>query len=817
MGFRDKLKKVFKSGGDDENSNPELIKLQSIKDRLTNECRGLDYYIMDAEKNGEAISSEKIYALRSEAKMELESINKRISRFQDELTGYSKEIVLKPIADKQARNFSYIEGLINSGAKEIVLDCDIVRDEGDRGMISIEAGDVVIDGNGHSIDARYLSGFFYVGFKSNVTIKNLTLKNGNGITVNGKLTVIDCIISNNGTGAIFVSDGGILQIKDSILSGNSTSGSRGGGAIHGGEYSSLTVENCNFIANNSHGDGGAIFGDNFCYVSIRGSSFFNNNSKRHGGAVYKFFNDPFDIRDSKFKNNSSECDGGAVVNFMSRLDIINSDFSNNHAKGNGGAIENQGDLNIRKSSFVKSSAADGGAIFHERGNLIITDCPEISENISDGSIIHNSDEMSIYSSNFIKNHSKSVIFNAGKTKAAIFGGKFLENKVSESVIDNDGRSCTLERTVFRGNVSNPGSRNIVNRSRITFIDPKMEDADKAILNRGHMTLKGMQEDFVPEIENEGEIEEYSIEIPHAVKFDFGYLDRMIHESGVKRIVLSQNICLEDYEEYFYEGGIELDIDGLVIDGDGKSIDGAGVSRIFLVTGNNVTIKNITFKNGKSHKDYNNLYNGNGGFLRVNSNVKLTVENCRFINGESEVDGGAIFNKDAFIDIINSAFSSNTAENGGAIYNSKMGKLNIIKSTFSQNIADSNGGAIYNFNPKIKSYGSIIPDSCYLNVRGSTFSDNAAKGGGAIYNHEATMDIAQSTFISNSRSAISCLGSDSKISVADSVFSKNDSGKGDGGAIYLLSVKKESRYLKNNRFEDNKPNDIGEGSGSYLFF
>ena len=105
-------------------------------------------------------------------------------------------------------------------------------------------------------------------------------------------------------------------------------------------------------------------------------------------------------------------------------------------------------------------------------------------------------------------------------------------------------------------------------------------------------------------------------IPKVKTFDFGHLDRIIHKSNEKEIFLEDDILFENYEKEYYEGGIELDIDDLVIDGNGKTIDGDGKSRIFTVTGKNITLKNITFKNGKSHKNYDNKLNNHGGVLRI---------------------------------------------------------------------------------------------------------------------------------------------------------------------------------------------------------
>ena len=185
--------------------------------------------------------------------------------------------------------------------------------------------------------------------------------------------------------------------------------------------------------------------------------------------------------------------------------------------------------------------------------------------------------------------------------------------------------------------------------------------------------------------------------------NFKYLDELIH-SGVKEIVLDADIILGDEEMSEYLEGINLDVDDLIIDGGDFAIDACGKTRIFFITGKNITIKNITLKNGY------------GGALKVNKNPNLTLINCDFINNTSSL-GGAIFNGDGEITIIKSLFNDNTAdEDGGAIYNIN-GSINIAESAFESNGAKSHGGAIYSKNS--------------IDVKNCSFHSNEARIGGAV--------------------------------------------------------------------------------------
>ena len=228
------------------------------------------------------------------------------------------------------------------------------------------------------------------------------------------------------------------------------------------------------------------------------------------------------------------------------------------------------------------------------------------------------------------------------------------------------KNCTVEKCIFENNTSD----NIINKSDLILISPKIKDERKTILNEieGHIVIKNECKKMLNQIYGDGEVECGHKEPPADKGFDFGYLDEKIHKNASKEISLNEDICLETYERDYYEGGIELDIDDLVIYGNGHTIDAMDKTRIFIITGKNITLKNITFKNGHSHKNYDNPNNNHGGAIKVNHSSNLKIENCKFINNSSEEYGGAIHNLSKLI-IKESLFTKNIAkEDGGAIQN-----------------------------------------------------------------------------------------------------------------------------------------------------
>ena len=710
-----------------------------------------------------------------------------------------------------SKNFKYLDELINGSTTEIVLDSDITMADGEESEyfngIRLDVNDLLIDGMGHAIDACGKARIFLCTGK-NIAIKNITLKNGRAedggaIQNDGELTISKSCIGNNIAhygGAI--RNDGKLDIIESRFKRNVSK--RDGGAIH--NNGDLTLVGLIFNENISHRDGGTIRNDAKLVMSK--SAFENNRAQGIGGAI---------------RNNS-------------KLTIANSSFIGNTSKYDGGAIyNNRGTLTIRGSLFNENSSdGDGGAIYHEDGSLKVFGC-EFTNNVSPRDIIHNKDYMVLQNSNFKDNHAKNIIVNLGDLSTlSIFDGEFAGNAAGESIVVNDGKYCSIEKGIFKNNAS---SKNIVNRSSLTLICPKIPGKGNSILNDGKILIKSMSSKLLDRICGGGEVN-VEENIVDEWKFDFGYLDWKIHESGANEIILGNDICFEDYEIDFYEDGIELDMDNLLIDGNGHEIDATDRSRIFIVTGSDITLKNITFKNGHSHRNYDNPLNNNGGAIKINHNSRLTLDNCRFINNNSEEFGGAIFNFGELI-IIESAFDNNVAHSmGGAIYNCNA-KASVEKSFLNKNSAYGMGGAIYNngemtvrkssIDENLSQYGGAIINDGELEISQSALIKNKSNlAGGAIKNNnllaleESSVDKNVSQYgggiynggeLKIDKSSLNdnvsyVMGgaihnNDATLTITESQLNRNTAN--DGGAIFL--GKSAKHKLDNCTFSDNKPDDV----------
>ena len=171
-----------------------------------------------------------------------------------------------------SKNFKYLNDLIHSGAKEILLDSDIVLSDDKISdnpyTIKLDVNGLVIDGNGYAINGREKTcAILCTG--ENITIKNISIKN----------IKFENPLMKRGMWSAINNCGGELTITDSIFTDNYGFG----GAIY--NEGVLIINNCKFTNNMAGRVGGAIQNEEGL-IFINDSIFTNNEAIHEGGALY---------------------------------------------------------------------------------------------------------------------------------------------------------------------------------------------------------------------------------------------------------------------------------------------------------------------------------------------------------------------------------------------------------------------------------------------------------------------------------------------------------------------------------------------------
>ena len=759
-------------------------------------------------------------------------------------------------------NFAYLEDLINSGQKEIILSEDIIFNDKKsvfKEGIHIKGENITIDGNGHVIDAKGKVKMFTIS-GNNISFKNIVFKNGR---------------SKESSAVINIFKNGSLKVSDCKFIDNKTSYN---GACFGNS-GFLTVENCEFI--NNEGYEGSVINNQYI-LKIFDSKFLNNKSKTMG-AIFNW--NRLEIYDSIFENNNAR-DGGAIYSEEGILKIENSQFINNVAKGKkegGGAIINQqkSKLHIVSCDFIKNKTI-----------------------INHGGAIYNNGEGKIQKSLFEENISGTaaeVLFNNAAADLKIIDCKFRHNSNISDLnmpIINYNRLSLVEADF----ISNEGI--LINGSTLIIEDSSFKD--NKIENFGEVSINDNQTDLLNLIENKQNGSVLICDSSQSYKTDlnmgndssssskennFTFLKELI-ENSENEINLNSDIILDESEIANFINGILINGIEVTINGNGHYIDAKSKASIFQVEGE-VNFKNITFKNGFSNNYGGAVYNTqhsfsnfencnfennegkNGGaiynegsleFINCNFNenssnnyggaisndsinidefedpninkkyefvnaldkarnpdkytekVYLKFKDCTFINNHANRGGVLYHNLNGMTVFENCDFENNSSNDvGGAIYN-YISSISLVSSNFEKNIAKLDGGVIYNklgslnlndvsiVECNAKNGGGICNESGSVEISLSTFEENKAERGGLIHNdRNASLIIKDSSFSSNSAGLGGAIDNIGKMCLESCIFEDNNSYDVDGGVIAQLYG---SSDIKNCKFENNSANVKG---------
>ncbi len=203
------------------------------------------------------------------------------------------------------------------------------------------------------------------------TLSSNSATNGGAVGNVGTLSLTDSTLSNNtapGNGGAIIEQFGTMTITNSMLSDNSATlvGSVGGAIISGGTGTALNLRN-SILSGNSATDGGGIAGFGGGMMNTVTNSTLSNNKATNGdgggiaNGIGNYGGGPMIITNSTLSGNSAN-EGGAIWNSVGSnrapMTITNSTLSNN-AAGTGGGIWNNATLNMA-ATIVANSSASGG-------------------------------------------------------------------------------------------------------------------------------------------------------------------------------------------------------------------------------------------------------------------------------------------------------------------------------------------------------------------------------------------------------------------------------------------------------------------------
>ena len=390
-----------------------------------------------------------------------------------------------------------------------------------------------------------------------------------------------------------------------------------------------------------------------------------------------------------------------------------------------------GELILKNIIFTKGKADYGAAIFAS-GEITLINCSFANNSAAaDGGAIYSSKSLHAINSTFKSNSAKG---DGGAIYSSYYS-VYADNSTfsSNSAIGDGGAICSsnsafVENSTFSKNTARDLGGAIYANSRISASNSNFTK---------NINIQVFTEGLFFDTNNVFSKDKY-----------FKLFNNASKDNGT----VTLNNDLNATQTILIEGN------NVVIDGNGYTIDAQGKSRIFYITGKNVTIRNI-----------------------------------HIINGNSTKEGGAISSCSYNLFIINSTFENCLAQKGGAIY-CAYGNLSIVNSSFLNNNAE-------NLSNETKSFGgAIYTKSANIMVSNSFFINNTAFSGGGIFTDSGTVSINASCFKANDASM--CGGAVSSftkaVSISNSNFTDNDASNY-GGAVYSL---RDTISISNSHFRDN---------------
>ena len=288
-------------------------------------------------------------------------------------------------------------GLFLVGGTTTLSNCTVSDNSGLRGGgLSTKNGTVqLVDCTVSGNTATALHGGGVYNDHSNMTLTNCTIS-GNSAVVNsadvqgdgggllsygGQTTLTNCTVSGNssyrGAGVFAVLT--TVQMVNSTVSGNTTTGGSGGGVYN--NTSTVTLANCTISGNSAVRFGGGVF--NLGTTTLTGCTL-SGNSASQGGGLYMNAASATLVNCTISGNSASAGGGGGGIfnSSSSTTTLTNCTVSGNFG-GSGGGLDNYGTATLTNCT-VSGNSGINGAGMNSSGTITLTNCT-ISGNSASGS------------------------------------------------------------------------------------------------------------------------------------------------------------------------------------------------------------------------------------------------------------------------------------------------------------------------------------------------------------------------------------------------------------------------------------------------
>ncbi|MDR1590235.1 MAG: hypothetical protein LBS51_08625 [Oscillospiraceae bacterium] len=556
-----------------------------------------------------------------------------------------------------------------------------------------------------------------------------------------------------------------------------------GGAVYSGfgNFHNLKLVDCEITENYAGSNGGGVFGN--ADVTLENCIVSNNTSTEQGGGVYALW----DISVSGSVISGNTLTGGGTFG--------------------GGMDSGNGDVTVSSSTLSENTAKRGGAICAERGDVFIGSDVTVENNTvttTDNAAVYAGKALTVDDGTTTVADSPNILFvnNGGYACQGVTGVNVNGNVTFRNNAEGAAR-YDVGTVVFTGNVVAEGHlRRVFWANAVDITGGALRNNGSANLANTPVAINGMFQGETMTAEN--------CEISGNIYSGYGTIAFLTHGVTLEKCNVFDNQNLNTWEgnysaliylrdvrfgpgtvtlinstfsdNYSMLHGVFRSFGDVTIDGctfTANRADNFGAA--FVAFGNNNESTRISVKNTKFDGNTAGWY----GVAVLGRNS--TIENCVFINNESENSGGALFIRsgsqtDPVTVISDSEFTSNKAGSlGGAIY-TRSDYIAFTNCVFDGNEAECGGAIFFKEEGETSDIGKL--DKC-------VFRNNSADYGGALY-----------------------YGARGAQTIVDSVISGNSAGDWGGGILIGESLANGALIELNIENTEISGNSAVRGGGVY---
>jgi len=644
---------------------------------------------------------------------------------------------------------------------------------------------ITLEGNGNTIQRDSGASNFYV----------LRVTSMPEIEVYGDLTLNAATITGGSESGIVAYESP-LTINDSIITGNSVSGN--GGGVRDGDSSSITI-NRSTISNNTASYGGGGVGTNTGSVIINNSTI-SGNTASYGGGLYNLYRQ-MTVNNSTISGNTATSGaGGAIVNSGSSqwgygtFHITNSTITHN-SSSTGANVSNSADGTIYITNSIVANQSVGEDCINSAAGIIISNGYNLESGTSCGFTstgdIQNTDPiLQALGDNggLVRTHypyrNSPVLDNGDCSAGTDQRGEPRPVDLDDSEYPNSSASgCDIGAIeaqtipaaaridVADGVVSEPSIatqvEDEITTDGICSLIEAIENADDTVdgnpntdciagdpagpdtvflfpdsnyvLDTIHNSTYG--DTGLPVITTEITIEGNGATIER----NTGSVDFQLLATGVSGDLEIDHTILSEGDPWAVYNMNSMTMRNVEITNNASGVFSEGNSElsIFGSTISNNTNGGISVGDDSTFEfiDSSVSNSSNGRGISIGTFGTTTISQATISNNHTAFNGGGLrlgYLGGSSYTITDSTISANSADgDGGGIYSASAG-VSLENCTVDGNIATGDGGGLH-----------ISTTSSWINR--STFSNNSASLGGAIYGLSAQVFMSQSTITSNTAS------------------------------------------------------------------